>query len=70
MAKNPQFRGLRPNPEALGVIPLAAGEKSEMFRVRGSIEVLERFKGMTAGERGAYLAVVFEKHPPKTPDSP
>ncbi len=51
----PKTEGLRPNPKALGVEPLAEGELSRPVRIRASREVHERLKGMSAAEIGKLL---------------
>ncbi len=42
----PQNKHLRPNPEALGVMPLAPGEMSFTVRVRGSSEFRDWVRGI------------------------
>jgi hypothetical protein len=51
----PQNRHLRPNPQTLGVEPLAEGEVSRPVRVRAPAWVHERLKAMTAREIGRVL---------------
>lgn len=60
MNENPRLRGLRPNPENLGVAVLEPGEVSRPVRIRASNEVHQRLKQMTAKEIGEVLAQVLE----------
>jgi hypothetical protein len=59
MSKSDRYRGLRPNPQALGVVPLAAGEASKPVRVRASVEVHEWLKGMNAAQVGEVLTRAY-----------
>ncbi len=52
---NPNTKGLRPNPHTLGVEKLAEGEVSRPVRIRGSRELHERLKEMSAKEIGQVL---------------
>jgi hypothetical protein len=63
MSESDRYRGLRPNPQALGVVPLAAGEASKPVRVRASVEVHEWLKDMNAAQVGEVLtrAYMLEK---------
>lgn len=56
-----RYRGLRPNPQALGVVPLAAGEASKPIRVRASIEVHDWLKGMSAAQVGEVLTYAHQQ---------
>lgn len=60
MNENPRLRGLRPNPENLGVTVLEPGEVSRPVRIRASASVHQRLKQMTAKEIGEVLAQVLE----------
>lgn len=55
MSKPSRYKGLRPNPEKLGVTPLAAGEGTRTYRVRASEDVLTWFGTMSAEERGRFI---------------
>lgn len=59
MDKSNRYRGLRANPQALGVTPLQAGELSRPVRVRASVEVHEWLRGFTSAELGQLLAQVY-----------
>ncbi len=59
MSKSDRYRGLRPNPQALGVVPLAAGEASKPVRVRASVEVHEWLKDMNAAQVGEVLTRAY-----------
>ena len=48
-------RHLRPNPAALGVIPLESGEASRPVRIRAKLEVFEGLAGLTPKEIGSIL---------------
>ncbi len=53
---NPQFRGLRPNPHALGVEPLEPDEVSKPVRIRASRKVHEELQRLTPREIGELVA--------------
>lgn len=51
----PHYRGLRANPQTLGVTLLAAGEESKTVRVRGSTELHAWLKTLGAAKLGEIL---------------
>ncbi len=55
MTKLSRYKGLRPNPEKLGVTPLAEGEGTRTYRVRAQEDVLTWFGSMSAEERGHFI---------------
>lgn len=59
MGKSNRYRGLRPNPQALGVTPLAEGEMSRPVRVRASEDVHMWLSGFTSAQLGQLLAQVY-----------
>lgn len=59
MSTSSRYRGLRPNPQALGVTPLGAGEASRPVRVRASVEVHEWLRSLNAAEVGEVLTRVY-----------
>lgn len=54
---NNRTRGLLPpDPRRLGEEPLAAGEASEVVRVRAQADTLADFRSLSAAERGVLIA--------------
>ena len=65
MSKSGRYRGLRPNPQALGVTPLQEGERSFTVRIRGSDDLFHWLQGFTAAQRGELFTELFhQKVPP------
>jgi hypothetical protein len=53
---NPQYRGLRPNPEALGVTPLPSGMRAtKAMRFTLPDALAEKLEAMTKAERDALI---------------
>ncbi|QLG11425.1 hypothetical protein HLB42_12035 [Deinococcus sp. D7000] len=63
MAKNSRYKGLRPQPENLGVTPLAIGEISRPVRIRASIEVHNWLRQFSAAQIGELLTQLHKKQP-------
>lgn len=62
MHPNPRYRGLKPHPEALGILePLKAGEASRPVRVRARVEVFDWLKTMNATGIGLVLTAAYEE---------
>lgn len=61
MHKQGRYRGLRPHPEKLGVVPLEPGEVSRPVRVRASAQVHDWLRGFTAAELGQLLTQVWQQ---------
>lgn len=59
MAKNSRYQGLRPQPENLGVTPLATGEISRPVRIRASIEVHNWLRQYSAAQIGELLTQLY-----------
>lgn len=59
MDRPDRYRGLKANPQALGVTPLAEGELSKPVRVRASVAVHDWLKGFTSTELGQLLEQVY-----------
>jgi hypothetical protein len=53
--KNPRFKYLKPNPQALGVVPLEKGEASKPIRIRAPKALFERLSEFTPKEIGELL---------------
>jgi hypothetical protein len=53
--KNPRFKYLKPNPQALGVVPLEKGEASKPIRIRAPKTLFERLSEFTPKEIGELL---------------
>lgn len=53
--QNPRFKFLKPNPQALGVIPLEKGEASKPIRIRAPKALFERLNEFTPKEIGELL---------------
>lgn len=71
MTRNPRYRGLRPHPEKLGVVPLESGEASRPIRVRAAVEVLDWLGKQGAAEVGRLMTLAYEAaHKPAEPKSP
>jgi hypothetical protein len=64
---------LRPNPDALDVVPFEPGEATRTMRVRAEAAVIEWAAGLTAAQRGAVMTAVYRaatQAPPASPQAP
>ncbi|WP_412026916.1 hypothetical protein [Deinococcus yunweiensis] len=63
MSVKNRYKGLRPNPKALGVVPLASDEQSQTRRIRASTEVHQWLRGLSASQLGELLTDIYkERH--------
>lgn len=70
MAKNSRYKGLRPQPENLGVTPLATGEISRPVRIRASIEVHNWLRQFSAAQIGELLTQLHRDRQKSFPFEP
>lgn len=59
MTENPRYRGLRPNPESLGVTLLEEGEETRTMRVRAAADVIAWAASLSAADRGVILSRAY-----------
>lgn len=67
---NPRYRGLRPNPESLGVTLLEDDEDTRTMRVRARADVIAWAAGLTAAQRGVIFAQVYAQQGAGSPARP